>query len=107
MLDPRFDPFMPWVTRGVLVVSAVLTVTADPLLAKILFAVGHVLSGLVAVVSELWNVRMNRRVLTWDPASPPAEWRAVRTRWAKANTWRTAFAGLAFAVYTGAMVSLA
>lgn len=42
---------------------------------------GAVCFAAVVAWSLLLNVPLNRRVVAWDPASPPDDWRDVRRRW--------------------------
>jgi uncharacterized membrane protein len=99
LLDPHFDPFMPRVTKVTLAAAAVVTALGRPWPAQLLFGAGLAASVGVALVSEVANVPMNRRVLAWRADDLPAEWPAVRERWKRANRLRTACAWAAFALY--------
>ncbi len=100
LLDPRFDPIMPWICRIAMVQGTVLVVVVPPITAKALLALGVILIGVVALVSELRNVPINRQVLSWDPQQPPPNWTELRSRWARGHHLRTAFAVTAFATNT-------
>ncbi|MGP3925232.1 anthrone oxygenase family protein [Streptomyces sp. 8N616] len=98
-LDPGFDPLMPTVNKVALAAGLGLSFLAPGAAAKTAFAVA--LAGVVgvALVSELRNVRMNRRIDEWAAAGEiPDDWRTLRDRWARANRRRTASALLAFCV---------
>jgi uncharacterized membrane protein len=91
-LDRRFDPLMPSINKVSLGICAALVVLAEGRAAKTAFALGGAGTVGVALVSELFNVRMNKHVVTWDPEALPSGWTALRARWAAANRVRTAFA---------------
>jgi len=91
-LDKRFDPLMPRINKVSLGICAALVVLADGVPAKTAFALGGAGTVGVAVVSELFNVRMNKHVVAWDPQALPSGWTALRARWASANRVRTLFA---------------
>ncbi|MFE6165483.1 anthrone oxygenase family protein [Streptomyces sp. NPDC056486] len=96
-LDPGFDPLMPTVNKVALAAGLGLSFLAPGADAKAAFAsaLGAVVG--VALVSELRNVRMNRRIDAWAEAGEiPGGWGALREAWARANRLRTAFAVLAF-----------
>ncbi|NUR04721.1 MAG: DUF1772 domain-containing protein [Streptomyces sp.] len=102
LLDPGFDPLMPTVNKVALATGLGLAVLAPGAAAKAAFAAA--LAGVVgvALVSELRNVRMNRRIDGWAADGEiPDDWAALRARWARANLLRTVFAGLAFCVALG------
>lgn len=103
MLDPGFDPLMPTVNKVALGTGLALVVLAPGAAARAVF--GAALAGVagVALVSELRNVRMNRRIDAWvDAGEIPDAWQGLRARWARANTWRTASAVAAFCAALGA-----
>ncbi|MFR9776127.1 anthrone oxygenase family protein [Micromonospora sp. MS34] len=98
LLDPGFDPLMPTVNKVALVTGLGLTLLAPGTAARAAFATAFAGVAGVALVSELSNVRMNRRIDEWAAVGEiPDGWRALRARWARANRWRTASAVLAFA----------
>ncbi|MFD9432716.1 anthrone oxygenase family protein [Streptomyces sp. NPDC060002] len=102
LLDPGFDPLMPTVNKVALAAGLGLALLAPGAGAKAAFATA--LAGVVgvALVSELRNVRMNRRIDAWAEAGEiPSGWDTLRARWARANLLRTAFAGLAFCAALG------
>ncbi|MFU8850846.1 anthrone oxygenase family protein [Micromonospora sp. SL1-18] len=99
LLDPGFDPLMPTVNKVALATGLGLAFLAPSPAARAAFATA--LAGVVgvALVSELANVRMNRRIDAWAEAGEiPDGWATLRARWARANRWRTASAVLAFGV---------
>lgn len=106
LLDKRFDPLMPRINKVSLVICAALVVFADGLGAKVAFASGGLCIVGVAIVSEAFNVRMNRHLSSWDPHALPLGWTGLRSRWASANRIRTIFAaaGFAAAVVGGVLI---
>lgn len=92
LLDRRFDPLMPRVNKVALLVCAALVILAGGVWPRIAVALAGLCIVAVAVVSEGWNVRINRVVDRWDPEALPGDWTAVRARWAAANRVRTLFA---------------
>lgn len=106
LLDPQFDPFMPWLTRFNLLQGVVLLILVDPLAPRILIAVGMLLLAMMAVVSEFGNVPINRKVLSWDPAQPPGGWAELRSRWARWQHLRSVLAAASFAAVTSAALVL-
>lgn len=100
LLDSRFDPFMPWITRFNLLQGVVMVIVVEPLVPKILTAVGMLLLAAMAVVSELGNVPINRKVLSWDPAQPPTGWSELRSRWARWQHLRSFLAAASFTAVT-------
>jgi hypothetical protein len=104
LLDPGFDPLMPWISRLAMLASVALVVLAPHPAARFAWGAGLLLTGLVAVVSEVRNVSINRRVLSWDPQSPPADWALLRARWARGHQLRTCFAVAAFLADIGAVL---
>lgn len=97
LLDRRFDPLMPRVNKVALVICAGVIVFVDGAPAKAAFAVAGLGIVGVAVVSEAYNVRLNRQVEGWDVRALPPDWSRLQTRWASANRVRTLFAVLGFA----------
>ncbi|OLE21040.1 MAG: hypothetical protein AUG49_22980 [Catenulispora sp. 13_1_20CM_3_70_7] len=95
-LDKRFDPMMPSVNKVSLVICAVLVILAHGIGAKAAFALGGLGTVGVALVSEFFNVRMNKHVVAWDPAALPPGWQGLRERWAAANRVRTLLAVAGF-----------
>jgi hypothetical protein len=95
LLDPGFDPMMPRVNKVALAVGVALVVLAGPAAARACF--GLAIAGIigVALVSELRNVPMNRRIDGW--AELPEDWQLLRKRWSQANRLRTLLAVAAFA----------
>ena len=97
LLDPGFDPMMPRVNKVVLALGLVLVVVAGPDSARVCFGLACAGIGGVALVSELRNVPMNRRIDGWVAAGLPDDWAGQRARWARANRVRTLFAAAGFA----------
>lgn len=106
LLDRRFDPMMPRINKVALAISLVLIVFTPGVPAKIAFGVAAVCIVGVAYVSEVYNVRMNKRIAAWEITDLPADWGSVRTAWASANRVRTLIALAGFAA-TIAAVALA
>jgi hypothetical protein len=97
LLDPGFDPLMPTVNKIALASGLGLTLLAPGFAARLAFGAALAAVVCVALVSELRNVRMNRRIDEWAHAGRiPDGWHALRGRWARANRWRTAAAVLSF-----------
>jgi anthrone oxygenase-like protein len=97
LLDPNFDPVMPRMNKVALAVgAAILVFGSGGLPPKIAVATAEVCIIGVALVSELANVRINRRIHTWDVADLPADWRGIREHWFWANRARTALGVAAF-----------
>ncbi|GAA1774758.1 anthrone oxygenase family protein [Actinomadura chokoriensis] len=103
LLDRRFDPMMPRVNKVSLAVCAALVAAGGGVWPRVAVGCAGLCIIGVAVVSEGWNVRMNRVIDGWDPAAPPPDWPGVRARWAAANRARTLLAVAGFgAAITGA-----
>jgi Domain of unknown function (DUF1772) len=106
LLDRRFDPMMPRMNKVALAVCVALVVLAGGIWPRLMFAFAGLCVVGVAVVSERFNVRINRVIDTWDPDRPPADWSGVRDRWASANRVRTGLAVLGFAATIAAVAIL-
>jgi hypothetical protein len=106
MLDPRFDPLMPWLSKLALVTGvAVLVIERGGVGPRIIAGIAEACLVGVALVSELVNVRINRGIDTWDIAHPPGDWSSVRARWFRANRARTILAAAGFiAAVTAAVI---
>lgn len=65
------------------------------------------LAGLVvdASLAVRRNVPINAQMDGWDPASPPADWEAQRTRWREAFATRQAVLPAAFAILLAGVVA--
>lgn len=72
----------------------------------VLFLAGGVLYvvGTVAVTATI-HVPMNEYIATWSSTQPPADWEAVRTRWARWNLVRTVAALGAFVSFIVATIA--
>jgi Domain of unknown function (DUF1772) len=70
----------------------------------ILAGTGFRYAGLLAVLSWtlvtfVGTVPINKATLTWQPAAPPANWRALVRRWERLDTARWWAAALVFALF--------
>ncbi|MFF3905062.1 anthrone oxygenase family protein [Streptomyces sp. NPDC001848] len=102
LLDPGFDPLMPTVNKVALATGLGLSFLAPTSAAKATFACALASVVGVALVSELRNVRMNRRIDAWAEAGEiPDGWGALRADWARANRLRTACAVAGFCAALG------
>ncbi|MBT2208990.1 MULTISPECIES: DUF1772 domain-containing protein [Actinomadura] len=106
LLDRRFDPLLPWVTRVTMATAVVFALLPVGLTARLLCGAGLAMSVLVAVVSDTRNVPINRTISGWDPEAAPAGWDDLRARWCRANSVRTAFALAGFGLYALAALSI-
>jgi uncharacterized membrane protein len=89
---------------------AVLTVAIDAYVlwrdpAGSRLCLGLALAGLALLVgggilTKAGHFPINDRIMTWDPAAPPADWSAVQAKWATFHVVRTAMSTLAFAALT-------
>lgn len=91
------------------VITAVVLVLRGDLTAQygLVFLVGVVmyLAGTFAV-TMIVHIPMNESIATWSTASPPDDWMAVRTRWARWNHIRTTAAIISFVLYLAAIASI-
>ncbi|GIF17779.1 putative membrane protein [Actinoplanes tereljensis] len=105
--DRRYEPTMPILVLGAALADLVLAMVADPVAARVLFALGAVLLVVVALVSQLRNVPLLassvRRV---DPDRLPPVWIDPRPRWRQWHLVRTAAGVAAFAVTVAAVINL-
>ncbi|MER5292394.1 DUF1772 domain-containing protein [Streptomyces pharetrae] len=102
LLDPGFDPLMPTVNKVALAAGLGLSFLAPSAASRAVFAAALASVAGVALVSELRNVRMNRRIDAWAEAGEiPDGWDTLRADWARANRRRTACAVLAFCAAVG------
>jgi uncharacterized membrane protein len=58
------------------------------------------------VVTMLIHIPMNEYIAMWSASSPPDDWVAVRSRWARWNHIRATAAVVSFVLYLAAIVSL-
>jgi uncharacterized membrane protein len=56
------------------------------------------LSVAALAITKLGNFPLNAQMAAWTPTAAPAEWTAVRARWASLHAARTACAVLSFAL---------
>ena len=67
LLDPHFDPIMPRASKVALAAGvALVLVGSDGIVSRVAFALAVSCIVGVALVSELRNVPINRRIETWD-----------------------------------------
>ncbi|WP_423919175.1 anthrone oxygenase family protein [Frigoribacterium sp. 2-23] len=59
-----------------------------------------------ALASFVGTVPINIGVNDWDAADPPADWKHVVRRWERIDVVRSSAAGLAFVLFTIALVQL-
>ena len=64
---------------------------------------GMVVLFIFMVITLGGTVPINKAALTWDPAAPPANWRALISRWERLNTARCWLAVGAFALFLAAI----
>ncbi|WIB78280.1 DUF1772 domain-containing protein [Curtobacterium sp. MCPF17_002] len=57
------------------------------------------------LASFLGTVPINMGVNDWDPRRPPADWRAVVTRWERIDVLRSTAAGVSFVLFVVALVA--
>jgi uncharacterized membrane protein len=107
LLDPRFDPLLPRFSRLTLGTGVLLAFLAPGAPAKAGFAVAGLCVVGVALVSELRNVRLNRRIDTWDAGRLPGQWSQVRHQWGRWHRIRTliSIAGFVAAVAAALLTS--
>jgi uncharacterized membrane protein len=99
----NFDPTMPILVLGSMVLDAVLAGTAGTAPARVLWGTGAVLLLGVSGVSHLCNVPINRRIRALDADEPPPGWRDPRPVWRAWHLLRTALSALA--LVAGAIAS--
>jgi hypothetical protein len=88
------------VTVPIVFASTALSAVAVTILA----GTGFRYAGLLAVlgwtlVTFVGTVPINKATLTWQPAAPPANWRALVRRWERLDTARWWAAALVFALF--------
>jgi uncharacterized membrane protein len=59
------------------------------------------LVGTVALTATV-HLPMNEYIATWSASNPPADWAAIRARWARWNLVRTVAAGVSFVLFLAA-----
>jgi 2-polyprenyl-6-methoxyphenol hydroxylase-like FAD-dependent oxidoreductase/uncharacterized membrane protein len=102
LLDPSFDPFMPRLSKVTLVAGVALVVFAPGVPTKVTFALALLSIVGMAVVSEVFNVRMNRRIDTWSAERIPGDWQTVRATW---GFWHRVRTVLSLAGFVAAAVA--
>jgi len=98
-LWPRYDPMMPILNAGALVLAGFSAVAAGAGPARPVLALAAALLATVMAISITKNVPVNRYVSGLDPDRPPADWDQVdpRREWQRWNLLRTVIAIGAFA----------
>ncbi|OIH94218.1 MULTISPECIES: DUF1772 domain-containing protein [unclassified Curtobacterium] len=94
-----------------LMVPAVLASVAVVVVAGGAAGLGWRIAALAALVvfvlaSFLGTVPINIGVNDWDPTDPPADWRRTVARWERIDVLRSTTAGVAFVLFTVALVQL-
>jgi uncharacterized membrane protein len=105
LLGRNWDPTMPIIVLGSVVLDVVLAVLAPGGTARALVVCAAVFLFGVSVVSHLCNVPINKRVHRTDPDAIPPDWEDPRPLWRRYHLIRTAFALVALAA-NGLAVSL-
>ena len=67
------------------------------------------LAGLFCIMSDMvvtltFNVPINRKVQSWQPDSPPADWKQLRDRWERFHSIRTLLIVLGFNLFAASVV---
>lgn len=106
MLGRRWDPTMPIIVLGSLVIDLVLAALAPTPPVRGLFLAAAVLLLGVSVVSHFGNVPINRRIKNLDPERVPVGWRDPRPLWWRWHLVRTVLAVLALTVNAAALTML-
>ena len=75
-----------------LVVALALSIAVRDLVVLLLMTGALALWIAVMIVTLVFNAPVNARAARWDPASPPADWEALRARWHLGQTIRTPLA---------------
>ncbi|MEU8819318.1 anthrone oxygenase family protein [Actinoplanes sp. NPDC048796] len=105
--DRRYEPTMPILVLGAAAADLALAVLAEPVAARVLFALGAVLLVVVALVSQLRNVPLlATSVRQADPDRLPPAWSDPRPRWRQWHLVRTASGVAGFAVTVAAVINL-
>lgn len=96
---PRYDPLMPALNGGALVLGIASAALAGSSPARVPLIVAAALLASVMAISITRNVPVNRFVSGLDPDAQPDDWARLdpRRRWRSWNTFRTALALCAFA----------
>ena len=107
-LWPRYDPLMPVLNGGALLLAGFSAVAAGPGPARPALTLAAVLLAAVMTISITKNVPVNRLVAGLDADRQPADWARIdpRQRWRAWNLVRTVLALLAFATDVTATVLL-
>jgi uncharacterized membrane protein len=103
LLGRHWDPTMPSIVVGTVVLDLVLAAAAGDSASRALFAMAAVLLLGAAVVSHLCNVPINRRLGAIDPDRMPAAWQDPRPTWRRWHLLRTTLGLLALAANAAAV----
>lgn len=106
MLGRHWDPTMPIIVLGSLVIDLVLAALGPAGPARLLFLTAAGLLLGVSAVSHFGNVPINRSVRDLDPDRVPAGWRDPRPLWRRWHLVRTGLALLALGVNAVALTVL-
>lgn len=102
-LDRHVDRFMPALTILAIVTGAVAAFLAPGTTLRVVLVAGVAGDVVVAAVSQVLNLPLNREVRGWDPRAPPATAGDVRRRWVRFHRLRTAAGVAAMALFTVAL----
>ncbi|ALG10912.1 DUF1772 domain-containing protein [Kibdelosporangium phytohabitans] len=104
----RYDPFMPVCLMTTIVADVVLSLFADPVASRALFASAALATLSTVVISFTKNVPVNRWIRTVDPDSLPADFaeRDPRRHWGKWNRARAGLTVVALVANCGALAAL-
>jgi uncharacterized membrane protein len=103
LLGRNWDPTMPVIVLGSIVLDLVLATVVPADASRTLFLLAAVLLCGVAVVSHFRNVPINRRLHAIDPDRMPAVWQDPRPIWRKWHLLRTSLSVLALAATAAAV----
>lgn len=102
-LSRYVDRFMPATVLLAILVGSALSWLQTGVVRELL-VVGVLLALAVAVISQFGNVPLNRKVRSWNPATPPPETRALLARWRRLHLLRTCAGVLAMGLFAVAAV---
>ena len=96
-----FDPYMPIVVIGALLVGIVLAIPFRGIhsLFGALAIAGAVCYAAVISIGVPTCVRINKQVARWSVQSPPDDWTLIRAKWVRFHILRTLFSLPALACY--------
>ena len=100
--DQVFRRVMPLIVLGALVALATAAMTSSGLSRGLFAGAGALTLAILLTTTRL--IALNRRINTWDGASPPPEMPATRALWLRWHVVRTAAAFAVFALTAIAVV---